>query len=336
MIETFPIELREAWLSLRQSDITASIAGALLGCHEYVTAYGVWMDKTGRLPRDEEMTEAQERGTELEPIALKRLKSGQYIYYKDAEDGTQIKIDYTLRGEDGKKLHHPPKWNIWNPQVYLRDTEARVGATPDAFVDDPECGRGVIQFKSVHPSPFHHRWRNEAGIIQPPLWIVVQAIIEAHLAKAQWAAVGALVISYGIELHIVDVPIHAGVIERVYEETRKFWRLVESNATPPPDFLRDAALIAQLFAKDDGTEVDLTSDNELPAVFDSLLEARAAKQHAEVDEKKAKAAILDKLGTASFARLADGRRISAKMQHRQGYLVKPTDFRTIRLATERT
>lgn len=303
-IESIAITDREQWLKLRLNDVTASAAGALLGEHEYLTGYGLWLEKAGKSPSDGEMTEAQERGIELEPIALRRLRKQQ------------------------------PTWNVWNPGVYLRDTDARVGATPDAFVQDPERGLGVVQFKSVQPYMFRKKWRTEEGGVEPPLWIAVQAMLEAHLARAQWAAVGALVISYGIELHMVDVPIKPGVIRRIYQETEKFWQLVASGETPSLDYARDADLIAQVYDKDDGSEIDLTGDNELPEVFDQLLEAREDKANAAAKEKTARAELLSKIGNASLARLADGRLISAKSQRRAGYVVKATEFRAIRIAKE--
>ena len=55
---------REAWLKARRSDVTASVAGALLGAHPYASAYSIWAEKTGRIEQADE-TSAMKRGTHL-------------------------------------------------------------------------------------------------------------------------------------------------------------------------------------------------------------------------------------------------------------------------------
>jgi hypothetical protein len=49
MVEKIAIINEAQWLALRKEDVTASVAGALLGVHEYTTAYGLWAQKTGAL-----------------------------------------------------------------------------------------------------------------------------------------------------------------------------------------------------------------------------------------------------------------------------------------------
>jgi putative phage-type endonuclease len=299
MVEQIPITSREQWLAMRQRDITASAAGALLGLHPYATAFSLWMEKTGAISSDGTMNPAMERGLELEPIAIARLA----------------------------RLH--PEWNVVRGDSYYRDPEARLGATPDAFAFDPERGRGVIQIKSVEPRRFEEEWRDDDGRIEPPLWILCQVIVEAHLTGAAWAAVAALVVSYGIELHLVDVPLHAGIVERIQQQTAKFWRMVEAGEQPPPDYGKDAALIEQLFSKPEEIEVDLSSDNELPEVVAEY--QTLGKSIAEISElrKARRAEILHKMGNATAARIATGR-ITARSIKRKGYVVEPSTYRSIK------
>jgi predicted phage-related endonuclease len=298
MIERLAIESREQWLAMRRQDVTASTAGALLGLHPYVSAWSLWAEKTGLVSSDGAMNPAMERGLELEPIAIKRLQ----------------------------KLH--PDWTVLPPGLYYRDPEARLGATPDCLAKDPERGVGIVQIKSVEPSAFRDHWF-EDGEMRPPLWIAIQAIIEAHLTGAAWAAVAALVIGYGIELHVIDVAIHPGIIEKIKAETRKFWEMIERGEEPAPDYGKDAALIEQLFAKPEEIEIDLRSDNELPeavAQYQTLGEGIAALTQ---ERKTYRAQILHKLGHASAAKIATGR-ITAKSIKRKGYVVAESSYRTIK------
>jgi predicted phage-related endonuclease len=299
MIEQIQITSREQWLAARQQDITASAAGALLGLHPYQTAFGLWAEKTGLVSSDGATSPAMQRGLELEPIAIARLA----------------------------KLH--PTWSVERPNAYYRDPEARLGATPDCLVNDPERdGWGCVQIKSVEPSAFREHWC-EDDEIRPPLWIACQVIVEAHLVGADWAAVAALVIGYGIDLHVIDVPIHAAIITRIKDETRKFWQMIEEGREPEPDYGRDAHLIEQLFARPEEIEVDLSADNELPeavAEYQTL-----GKSIAEISElrKARRAEILHKMGNATKARIATGT-ITAKSIKRKGYVVEPSSYRAIK------
>lgn len=300
-IEVHPVTDRDSWLALRKQDITASSAGALLGCHEYISAYRLWAEKTG-VPFDEDMTEAMERGIELEPIALRRLQ----------------------------KLH--PDWKVWNPSIYLRETAHRLGATPDAFAIDPDRGFGVVQIKSVEPSVFRRKWKSDGGQVEPPLWIALQAMIESELAGATWAAVAALVISHGIELHLVEVPLddRDRLIGKVRTEIHSFWHLIEEGYKPDPDWRRDGKLIEALYAPD-GETLSLMDDNEAPALCDEKDRLSSEKSAADKRLKEIKAALLSKMKGASAARIADGRLITAKEIQRKGYEVQPSRYIDLRI-----
>jgi hypothetical protein len=213
---------RAAWLSLRTKDVTASAAGALLGVHEYVTPLALYLEKTGA-PAPQPENGAMKRGRLLEPVALQLIREQH------------------------------PQLNAEPANVYVRDPAIRLGATPDAFARDAR-GLGVIQIKTVAEQAFRAKWRDaETGAIAPPLWIAVQAIVEAHLCGADWAAVAALKVSGDLDLHLIEVPLHAGVIERVREATVRFWADVAAGRAPDPDFSRDARLIAGMFAPVEGS-----------------------------------------------------------------------------------
>lgn len=304
-VERIPIASREQWLALRASDVTASAAAALLGAHPYMTAYALWAEKTGLMPIDGEMSEAMERGLELEPLARR------WIVKKN------------------------PTWRVDEPGAYYRDPLARLGATPDAFAADPaRAGFGVVQIKSVEPSAFRRNWRSEGGEIEPPLYAVIQAIVEAELTGATWAAVAALVVGHGINLHIVEVPLHAGIIDRVRAEVADFWRVIGEGRAPEPDWKRDGQLIEALYAPT-GEIVDLSADNSLPALADEREGLSAAKSSAEARLKEIKAEMLTKLGGATQARIADGRVITASRINRKAYEVAASSYMDVRVRKAR-
>ena len=169
MIERLEIESREQWLAMRQQDITASAAGALLGLHPYISAWSLWAEKTGLVSSDGD----DEPGDGTRP----RARADRHRAPAEAAPG--------LEGRRG-------------PIAYYRDPEARLGATPDCLATDPAARPWRHPDQERRASAFEEEWF-EDGEIRPPLWIAIQALIEAHLTGASWAAVAALVIGYGID-----------------------------------------------------------------------------------------------------------------------------------------
>lgn len=302
-IERIAIENRDQWLALRSQDVTASIAGALLGVHPYSTAYGLYLLKKGLIQEDPEETGPMRRGRLLEPVAVQMLREDR------------------------------PNWIIEEYPIgyYYRDPAARIGATPDVFATNEHGKPGIVQLKSVEPSVFRREWKTDSGMIEPPLWIVVQAILETYLTGREWAAVAPLVVGFGLELPIIDIPIHAGIFQRIKAEVDQFWQRIDEGRAYDPDYARDGGLIAQLYPQDNGVEIDLSGDNETPMFVDLLESARAARKLAETEEKTAKAALASKMGEASIALLSDGRRVSNKTQNRAGYFVNESSFRVLRV-----
>ncbi|MEW5421918.1 hypothetical protein HNS03_08355 [Amorphus sp. 3PC139-8] len=130
-IETLSPRSRASWIKVGEADVTASVVGALLGCHEYTTPYKLWALKSGLIVEDPEETEAMKRGRLLEPVAVELLRQRH------------------------------PEWDIThntNPGTYYRDPAARLGATPDVITHDPARGPGLVQIKNVEQSVFRRKW----------------------------------------------------------------------------------------------------------------------------------------------------------------------------------
>lgn len=313
-VEIIPITDRTQWLALRQKDVTASVAGALLGVHDYQTPYSLWALKAGLLEDDPEETAPMKRGRLLEPVALQLLK--------------EQKPDWVIA-----------KGVIGRGEMYLRSPDHRIGCTPDATAYDPARAAAanpkhgalvVIQFKSVEASIFRKKWKDESGTITPPLWIVVQGIVEAWLTGAEYAYVAALVIGFGIELHVIEIPIHKGIIEKLQAQTALFWQKVAEGKAPDPDYARDGEAIASIYAQTNGTTIDLTADNQLPELLLEDKELSAINSANEKRRKAIKAEIISKMGNAEAAHAPGGWLITAATTARKGYTVEPTTYRTVR------
>lgn len=306
-IEIMTPATREEWLALRRESLGASEVAALLGVHPFMSAYELWAARSGLLADDSSETAPMRRGRMLEAVAVDFLA--------EERPGWQV----TANRIPGGKVY--------------RDAERRISCTPDAFAVDPSRdGFATVQIKSVEPSIYRRQWKNDAGGVEPPLHVVVQAIQEARLTGASWAAVAPLVIGFGITMPIIDIPLHAGLMTRLDAEVAAFWRAVESGQPPAPDYGRDGAIIAALNPTDpDGPAIDLSSDNALPALIDERARLSASAKDADARRKAIDAEITMKLAGHPVGVLADGREITRTMQSRGAYAVEATSFPVIRV-----
>jgi YqaJ-like viral recombinase domain len=298
-----PVENNAQWHGLRANVVGASEAGALLGVHDYLSYYGLWARKSGRLPPQQD-NPAMERGRRLEPVAIDLMRD-RYPY-----------------------------WDVTVPHAHYADPEFGLGATPDVLATDCDRGPGVIQIKSVAPSVFHKTWRGETDAVTPPLWIAIQALLEAHLTGAKWAQVGCLVVDHEIDLFMIEVPMHQAIIETIKIEALQFWRLVGSGREPDPDYARDSELIRAMLQRDDGSEIDLSGDNELGDLLDQRETALALVKQYEAEARVVNARLLHKLGEAAIGRFAGGY-ISAKTVNRAAHEVKASSYRQLRVVRDR-
>lgn len=294
VIEVITPKDRAAWLRARGQDVTASVVGALFGVHDFVTLYELWAIKTGRAPREDQETDAMRRGRLLEPVAVQILR----------EERPDWQIEYSTEA-----------------QIYYRDPERRIGATPDVIAHCPRRGKGVVQIKSVEAGTYRRKWLDEEGNAEAPLWIALQASLEAHLTGAQWAAVMPLVVSFGVEAPVIDIPTDhmAGVIEAIAEKAAEFWQMVQEDREPPVDYARDGALIDRLYRiGDPREEADLTA---APHILEDI--QRRHELRREIAAREAEAAGIETrikalMGSAEVGHLPRGLTATWKTQKRRG------------------
>lgn len=304
-IKSLKFRDRETWLSARGKDVTASVVGALFDVHEYSSPYELWAEKSGRLPREDLDNVALERGELLEPVAVELMRRRR------------------------------PEWEIFHntgeATTYLRDPVNRIGATPDTFVMCPERGPGTVQIKSVEQTTYRRKWTPEGADPEPPLWIAMQATLEAHMTGSRWACVAPLVVGYGLDLPLIDIPLVVDVVDAIQRKSREFWDLVDSGQEPPPDYSRDRAVIEAMYPGDNGEEIDLVSDR---AAY-RLIEERSAL----LDKRDEAQTRLDEIDTelkyrmkgASLAYLPGGLRMTWRTQRRTFPDGKTRTFRVLRV-----
>lgn len=266
---------RADWLDLRRGFVTASIAGALLNCHPYTTAYQIWALKTGRLDENTEENDAMRRGRLLEPVAVQMLR----------EERPSWTIDYRA------------------DNAFYLDRGLKLGATPDAFAYRPDMdGRGIVQFKTCSEEAFRTGWIDpDTGAVEVPLWIAVQAIVEAKLTGAAWAAVAVLVVGRGIQMEAVDIPLHVQVWRALLAAVAEFWRVTEAGEHPPVDWDRDTSAVLDVHRWTEAKRIDLSGDDTFDLFAGYLEDARVKRREAQKSEELCRAHILFTMGSAEVA-----------------------------------
>jgi predicted phage-related endonuclease len=266
---------RADWLELRRGFITASVAGALLNCHPYTTAYQVWALKTDRIDESTEETAVFRRGRLLEPVAAEMLR----------EERPSWTVDYRA------------------DNAFYCDRDISLGATPDAFAFRPDItGRGIVQFKTSSEEAFRDNWLDpESGAVELPLWIAVQAIVEARMTGAVWAAVAVLVVGRGIHMEVIDIPLHDQVWKALLVAVAEFWRVTRSGEHPPVDWDRDASVVLDVNRWAEAKRIDLSSDEIFDTFAGTLEETREQRRALQKREELLRAQILFAMGSAEIA-----------------------------------
>jgi hypothetical protein len=295
---------RDAWLAARRQDVTASVAGCLLGVHPYVTAYGLWAEKTGRIEPEDADNKVLRRGRLLEPVAIEMLR----------EDRPEWKVTYH------------------RDNAYYRDPVERIGATPDAFAERPDIfGTGIVQVKTISEAIFREQWLDpDTGEIVLPLWIAVQAIQESDLTGCTWACVVLMVIGRGLDLHIVDVPLHAGVKRRLRASVREFWRLADAGQEPSIDWLRDGRAVLDVYRESLPDRRDLSATPGIDALIGRYVDAREAAAMAKRTADELRPQIIRALGNAEIGETAAWE-VAARTSRREAHQVPASTTRVLKI-----
>jgi predicted phage-related endonuclease len=306
-IERRPIHNRTEWLNWRMSDVTASDVSAVLSLHPDRTVARIWAEKTQLIP--------------VEP-------SSEFLEYRLSLEAAAL--DWLQRKR--------PNWEIRRGEVYLRDPELRLGATPDAVAIDPDReGFGIIECKSVVRYIFDRDWKEFENdeMAEAPIWHQLQTITNAMLAGANWSLIVGLILDSGGSGSLKFCPVerNANAEQRIRNAVSLFWAMIDAGRQPPFDYGLDAEVIAALFpkARIKDPPLDLSQDNRLPQI---LARRQTLKRRAKIIEDGCQCIdteIKDKLGPFELGTLP-GWRISWKTQKRPERITPAWEGRVLRVS----
>jgi predicted phage-related endonuclease len=286
---------RAGWLEMRRNDVTASEVAALFDLHPFRTRLQVYLSKT-RLDGDEGDNPAMRRGRIMEPGVAAAFKE-----------------------------EHPEYGDLRKATDYWRLPALRLGCTPDYFIGDPERpGFGVMDCKTMSPE----QWVAYNGA--PPLAYTLQVSAQMMVTGAAWGCLAVMVMNRALDLYTFHVPRNAKAEAKLRAGVVAFWGAVDRGETPPPTMPADRETLVKLFPRDDGRTIDLTGDNELPALLAERVSLRAAEKRL----KEINDSIRVKIGSAQRAVLP-GWVITYASHHRKEYTVPAQDVRQLRITAEK-
>jgi putative phage-type endonuclease len=298
VIERHVITDRASWLARRAQDLTASDIAAAVGVSPFKTSLALYAEKTGHLMPDPE-TPIMRRGRHMERTAISMLREEH------------------------------PDWDIKYPlDLYWRDPELRLGATPDAEAIIPGHGRTNIQIKVVGQKKFDSGW-----VAGPPLAYQLQTLCEGMLMEADHSLLVALVDGYSsLTLETFDVARNAEAEARIREHAMSFWDNIRTGKRPQADLARDAETLAILYPQSVPEPVlDLSHDNELPELLIELADLKAEIASREHRKRLVETGIKDKMGFAEVA-VCPGWRITWKTTTIHEHVRPEVSFRRLSVA----
>lgn len=299
-IERRKIENRQEWLQWRRSFVTASQVPALFGCHPYMTALRLYMEKSGvEFPNEE--TPVMRRGRLLESA-----------------------VGQAVRDER-------PDWLIIKGETFYCDTVSRIGATPDFLVENGDGSTAVLQCKTCAPSVWNRDWNDGKEV---PFWIVLQALTEAMMVDTNFAVIACMRVDPNdLACSIHELQRHAGSEAKIINAVRQFWDDVEHGREPAPDYGKDAELIKLLVPRERNKDatIDLSGNNELPALLEERESLRLRQKQDDERAKAIETQIKFTMGDAAIATGLPGWNISFRTTQFAGYTVAEQERRTLRI-----
>lgn len=284
---------RDKWLAQRRGGIGSSDAAALLGISRWSTPYSVYLDKTGQLP-DLPPNPAMEWGNRLEEA---------------------IATAYAER--TGERLEDTTH------RVFQHPTHPWMLATPDRLTE----GGRVVEVKTA--SAWSADEWGEPGTDEVPDVYLVQVNHQLAVLGLEQADVAVLI--GGQDFRVYHVARNDRLIRHLIAVEESFWDRVQTRQPPEPTWTHPEtpAVLEALYPPEESVSCDL-DDSALQWV--RLYEDMGERSRTAAEERAvAKARLIHLMGSASLARLPDGREVVRKTVRRKAYSVGAGEYNSFRI-----
>jgi predicted phage-related endonuclease len=276
------------WLQLRTQDITSTESSALLGLHPRLTLFELHHRKKGSYDVAFEPADRTKWGTRLQDVIAQGVSE-----------------DYAVK--------------IRRASYYARHGECRMGASFDheivgtsaAGVGDylgnlvdlyEEHGAGVLEIKNVDSLVFLQEWLVEKGddgkaTFEAPTYIELQLQHQLECVNREWGVIAALV--GGNRPIVIARQRDRDIGAKIREHVNLFWKRIEQNLDPDPNFKLDAKVIAKLYGYAEPNKIlDARGDEKITALCAEYREYADVEKNAKEEKDARKAQLLTLIGDA--------------------------------------
>lgn len=268
---------REHWLKLRSQDLTSTQIPALFNCSPYMTKFQLWH----------------------------RVKSGEI---EILEPNERMLWGTRLEGSIAHGIAEDEGLTVTRMTEYIRLPDHRIGASFDYKILAPMIA--LMEIKNVDALVFKKEWiDDEEDTSEAPPHIEIQAQVQQLVSGIDRTLIGALRGGNSVAKIWRDKnpAIHAAILR----ESALFWKSIDENNPPPPDFALDSDFISSLYGHaEPGKVYDGRNDGELMMLAMEYKRAADALKEAQSQKDAAKAEILTKIKDSEKA-FGDGFNISA-------------------------
>lgn len=270
-------ENESSWLEMRASNINSTEASALFGLSKRITDFELFHQK-----RNKEIVRVDE---------TTRMKWGKRL---------QNVIAAAVAEEHGFKDARPMPEYMWIPDL-------RMGSSFDWAIGED----GLLEVKNIDYFRFKDEWLvDDNGNIEASPAIELQC--QQELAVSGRKFLKLVVLVGGNQEHVIHREPDSKVISLIESKIAEFWKLVDADTPPMPDFSKDSEFISRLYGYSAPGLIMDAKDN--PAINMLAGEYRALGEQAKIMEARrdeVKARLMTMIGGAEKI-LGDGFSISAK------------------------
>lgn len=264
-IETVVPQSEKEWLELRTKNINSSEVAALFGFSPYSTAFELWHEK-------------------------KEAK----VIVREAEEWT--KWGQRLQDAIAAGIAEEQGWKIRKMTEYMWDPVSRLGSSFDFSIEQEPSALGLLEVKNVFGMIFKEQWLEaEDGSVEAPPHIEIQVQHELLVSQRGFCYIGALIGGNKLELILrkADPEIQAAIIKKAAE----FWKSIDDNIAPKPNFARDAEFIKKLYSHAEPGKI-ITADEEVTRLTWAYKEGLEEEKSGKAKKDAAVAEILTRIGEA--------------------------------------
>jgi predicted phage-related endonuclease len=255
-------------------DITSTEIGALFNLSPYITAFELW----------------------------NRKKEGIIV---EIEENERMTWGIRLQDKIAEGIAEDQKWQVRRMDEYISIPELRIGASFDFSIESTQgetneiepWPKGLLEIKNVDSLQYKKGWIVDGDNIEAPMHIELQCQHQLLVSKRAFLYIGVLIGGNKVVLvkRLPDPEIHKAILDKVSE----FWKSIEANQPPSPDFARDAKFISKLYGYSEvGKVYSAEGDNEITTLAKRYKELGDAIKDCDKERDAIKSQLLMKIGDA--------------------------------------